>query len=119
MLSLPSSIYKKRLWNHLQRPPALERAKRNWNARRAMEQASASGTASGPGTREALWNARRALLRPLYCSLAGDIISVLIRWNARKATGTEPPALERPPACYLLESAVFATAAARLRAARS
>ena len=72
-------------WNHLDRPPAF------WNAR------SASGTAA-------------RLLRPLYCLLAGDIISVLFPlerppgywnglwpWNALWAIGTEPPALERPP----------------------
>ena len=40
------------------------------------------------GFRRGSWNARRALLRPLYCLLVGDNISVLL-----SARGTEPMAL--------------------------
>ena len=81
----------------LERPPGL------WN--------SPQGYWNAPWR---IWNARRAIL---YCSLAGDIISVLIRsalrrsapwnaqsaigtafgqWNAQSATGTTSGLLERP-----------------------
>ena len=68
-------------WRICNRLQPLEQPQGFWNAR------SATGTALG------LWNARRAIL---YCSLAGDTISVLIRsalrrsapWNARSAIGT-------------------------------
>ena len=93
------------IWNYLKRPPAsgtreahlerppgpwnarsangtepwlyLERAKRNWNH---MERPPAFWNRASGST----WNARSAsgtaarLLRPLYCSLAGDNISVLL-----------------------------------------
>ena len=53
----------------------------------------ASGTGFSLWNARSAWNARKAILRPLYCSLAGDIISVLhpplrILWNARRAIGS-------------------------------
>ena len=63
------------------REALLERPPGNWNSRRLyLERA------------KRYWNARR-LLRPLYCSLAGDIISVLLA-----APGTREAQLEQPQA---------------------
>ena len=48
------------------------------------------------GFRRGSWNARRALLRPLYCLLVGDNISVLL-----SALGTPSGLLEQSLRLYL------------------
>ena len=48
------------------------------------------------GFRRGSWNARRALLRPLYCLLVGDNISVLL-----SALGTPSGLLEQSLWLYL------------------
>ena len=99
-----------------------------WTSLRAF------GTASGlmelpsaSGPREALmeplgtiWNARSAIV---YCSLAGDTISVLIRpWTARRANGTgfsllEPPLA--PPSTLPMRSLAETSEAAKQRSSEA
>ena len=102
------------LWNYLE---LFGTPSGPWNARSASGTAlgqwnarSAIGTASGLGTREAPLERPLAsgtaarLLRPLYCSLAGDNISVLLsapgtpegQLEQPQASGTREALLERP-----------------------
>ena len=57
------------------------------------------------GFRRGSWNARRALLRPLYCLLVGDNISVLLSaLGTPRAPGTEPLVLLGTPSGPLEQS---------------
>ena len=53
----------------------------------------ASGTGFSLWNARSAWNARKALLRSSYCSLAGDIISVL---HPLRPPSAAPHPLERP-----------------------
>ena len=69
----------------------------SWSARKAI------GTGFSLWNARSAWNARKALLRSLYCSLAGDIISVLypLRSIRRSApSGTPEGLLEQASAFW-------------------
>ena len=85
----------------LERPPALERPKSPGTARRAngTRKALLEQPEGQMERAKRLWNARRAIL---CCLLAGDIISVLIRSALRRSapSGTRKALLERPLAYW-------------------